>query len=86
MDDTCGISFPDFNAVVAKGEESKITATLELGENLTAPVKIGDVAGRIVYKNGEKIVGEVKITATENIEKIKFSDILGRIFVKLLIK
>lgn len=86
VEDTCGISFPDFNAVVAKGEESKVTATLELDESLTAPVNIGDTAGKIVYKNGEKIVGEVKITATENIEKIKFSDILGRIFVKILIK
>lgn len=86
VEDTCGISFSDFNAVVAKGEEGKITATLELNESFIAPVKLGDIAGKIIYKNGEKIVGEVKITATENVEKIKFSDILGRIFVKLLIK
>lgn len=85
VEDTCGISFGDFNAVVSKGDESKISATLELNDNLIAPVKIGDVAGKIVYKNGDIIVGEVKITATENIEKIKFSDILQRIFIKILI-
>ena len=86
VEDTCGISFPEFNVVVAKGEESKITAILELEPNLVAPIKIGDKAGKMVYKNGEKIVGEVAITATENIEKIKFSDILVRIFTKILIK
>ena len=85
-EDTCGISFEEFNAVVGKGEDSKITASLELAEALVAPVKIGDVAGKIVYKCGDKTVGEVNITATENIEKIKYSNILGRILVGMLIK
>ena len=85
-ENTCGISFADFNAVVAKGEENKITATLELQDNLIAPVKMGDIAGKVVYKNGEKIVGEVKIMVTENVEKINFADVLGRFFVKILIK
>ena len=85
-EDTCGVSFDEFNVVVGKGEDSKITASLELAEALVAPVKIGDVAGKIVYKCGDKTVGEVNITATENIEKIKYSNILGRILVGMLIK
>ena len=85
-EDTCGISFDEFNVVVNKGEDKKITATLELSDKLTAPVKIGDVAGKVVYKNGDTIVGTVNVTATENIDKIKYSDVLGRIFAKILLK
>lgn len=86
IEDTCGISFDNFTAVVNKGDENKITSTLELNDNLVAPVKIGDVAGKIVYKKGDITVGEVEIKATENIEKIKFSDVLKRIFIKLSLK
>ena len=86
VEDTCGISFGKFNVVVNKGEESKISATVELDDCLTAPIKLGDVAGKVVYKNGDKIVGEVPITATENVEKIKYGDILARFLAKILIK
>ena len=86
IEDTCGISFDNFTAVVNKGDENKITSTLELNDNLVAPVKIGDVAGKIVYKNGDITVGEIEIKATENIEKIKFGDVLKRIFIKLSLK
>ena len=86
VEPTCGISFADFNVVVGKGEENRITATPELPENIAAPVKSGDTVGKIVYKNGEKIVGENKIFATENVEKIKFSDIFTRILIKSLLK
>ena len=86
IEDTCGISFDNFTAVVNKGDENKITSTLELNDNLVAPVKIGDVAGKIVYKKGDITVGEIEIKATENIEKIKFGDVLKRIFTKLSLK
>ena len=85
-EDTCGISVDNFNAVVNKGEETKIKGEIQLSENISAPVKIGDNVGVIVYKNGDKIIGEVKIKATENVEKIKYSDILGRFLAKLAIK
>ena len=85
-EDSCGISYEAFNVVVAKGEENKITAETVLDESIAAPVKIGDAVGKIVYKNGNVIVGEVKISATENIEKIKFSQLFGRILAKMLLK
>ena len=85
-EDSCGISYADFNAVVAKGEENKITAETVLEESVAAPIKIGDAVGKIVYKNGNVIVGEVKITASENVEKIKFSQLYGRILAKMLLK
>ncbi len=86
VEESCGISYGDFNKVVKKDEYGKITAATELNESLTAPVNIGDKVGRVIYKNGELVVGETPITATEKIEKIKYSDILKRIFAKILIK
>ena len=86
VEDTCGVAHRGFDAVVGKGEENKITYEVELGENLVAPVKIGDEVGRVIYKSGDKIIGETKITATENVDKIKYGDILARFFAKILIK
>lgn len=85
-EDSCAVSVGDFYALVSKGEESKISAVTEISESIKAPVKIGDTVGRVVYKIGETVVGEEKITATENIDKIGFFDLWGRILLKFLIK
>ena len=86
VEDTCKIAIENFNAVVGKGEENKISSEIEINEKLIAPVKISDTVGRVIYKNGEKIIGEAKITATETVEKINYGDILARFFAKILIK
>ena len=85
-ENTCGISYSDFNAVVGKGEDGKITASIEIGKSIKAPVKIGDSVGKVIYKRGDTIVGETDILATESISKIRFSDVLARFFAKILIK
>lgn len=86
VENTCAIAINDFNAVVDKGEENKISFEIEINDKLIAPVKNGDAVGKVVYKCGEKIIGEAKITATESVEKIKYGDILARFFAKTLIK
>jgi D-alanyl-D-alanine carboxypeptidase (penicillin-binding protein 5/6) len=86
VDDSCGASSSEYSVVVKKGEEGRVATEFEIQERLTAPVKIGDTVGRMVYKLGDKIIGENKILATESIEKIKYTDLLKRFVEKVLIK
>lgn len=83
---TVAIEYGEFNAVVNKGEADNITSEIIVNEKICAPIKIGDGVGKVIYKNGEKTVGESKIYATENIEKIRFGDIFVSIIIKILLK
>ena len=83
---TVGIEYKDFNAVVGKGEADDITSEIIMDEKICAPILVGDSVGMVVYKKGDIIVGETKIYATENVEKIKFADILGFVMAKMVLK
>ena len=61
-----------FETLINKGEEGKIEHKIEMNEYIEAPVKNGDVVGKVSYfMNGEKI-GESAIVCTENIHKFRF--------------
>lgn len=56
--------------LIKSSEAGALEETVELPENLEAPVLAGDVIGRVKYSLGGKVVAEVPITAAENAEKI----------------
>lgn len=58
--------------VLDRGEISKAEKTIELPERVTAPIKKGDVIGKVTYKIGGRTVGEADITAEQDIDKISF--------------
>lgn len=57
---------------IEKGKEKNITYSLELLNEVKAPIKENDVIGKLIYKSGEEIVAEYDVKASENIEKISF--------------
>lgn len=61
------------------GNLSQITAKIELPESLPAPIKEGDVVGRLVYEWNGTEVGNVDIVAAETVEKAKFVDFLKKV-------
>lgn len=81
----CRIGYGEFKTVVDKGSAGKIEAAITLPENITAPVKTGDVVGEISYTlNGEEI-GKTNVYALESVDKIGYFEILSRIFSKILL-
>lgn len=66
--------------LVAKGREKLIESVCELPSHLSAPVKKGDVVGKMIYKIGDETVASVDITAKEDVRKMEFSDILKSLF------
>ena len=77
--DKVNIKYSTYEALVKKGEKNKITYEIVMNENITAPIKEGDEVGKVIYKSGDKIIGENKIFSTENIDKIGYLSYLLRV-------
>lgn len=82
---TCSVGFEGFGAVVSKGDVGKIERKITLQESIAAPVKAGDEVGTVQYLLGEEILGEVPITAREEIDKIGFFGLWQRLLAKILL-
>ncbi len=69
----------DFSYLSTTGENvESIEKKILLNEELTAPVKKGDVVGKAEYYLGEKLVGSVDIVAKETIKKAGFKEYLKK--------
>lgn len=53
-------------------------------KNLTAPIKKGDIVGKVQYKLNGKDIGSVNLTALESAKKAKFTDIYGKLIKSFL--
>ncbi len=72
------------NILVPKGKEHSIDNSIEMISEVKAPVKQGQVLGRLLYKMNDEIVAEYDVTTTEEIEEINFptvfSELMGKFF------
>ena len=59
----------DLAASVARGELSKLTTQLVLNPTLIAPVKQGDVIGKIEVRQGDKVLKQADVVALESVEE-----------------
>lgn len=70
----------DVGILVKKGEDKNIEQTINLEENLSAPIVEGQKVGEIVYKlNGEE-VGRTNIVAESSVEKKTFFSIASYVY------
>lgn len=81
----CTLSADPFNALVSKANASRVEAFINLPESISAPVRAGDVVGSISYVLDGKELGSVKITASQSVEKIAFSEVLRRLLIRFLV-
>ena len=66
----CGGAF--LNLLIEKGGQDKITQTITIKENLTAPVLAGDIIGTVTFTMDGKQVGELPLRATQTVDAINF--------------
>ena len=86
VENTCGIAYGDFSAVVKKGEGGKIDSVIEINDAVAAPVSVGTTVGKVIYKLGDAVLGEVDIVTTEAIPKIGFLGFLARVLAGIVLK
>lgn len=72
-----------FSAIIDKSG-GKVEEIYDIPEYLTAPIKSGDVVGKITYKLGDTVIGEADIYVEEDIEKINLFDVAVRIIKKII--
>ena len=58
--------------LIDKGSADKITQTIEIKENITAPILAGDIIGNVTFSLNGKKVGEVPILAAEEVKELDF--------------
>ena len=56
-------------------EKNNVEQSVELKEDLTAPVRRGDVVGKVVYRSGQKILAQADVTADGDVEEISFQSV-----------
>lgn len=78
---TVGLRRADFSAVVDKSDASKIEESVEMPESVSAPVKAGQVIGKVTYKVGDNVVGTADVVATGDVGKISFWTMLPKLLL-----
>ena len=76
----CELYAESFTSVVDKSAAGKIEYRIELPETVKAPIRQGQKLGCIKYVVGDTEVGSVDIVSATNVEKIRFRDVLARVF------
>ena len=70
--------------LVKKGQEKQVTCTIQMAEDLEAPVLQGQVIGRIVVSLGEEQLAEYPIRAAQEVGRMGFGGALGQLLKALL--
>lgn len=71
----------DFSYLSTTGEDfSQIERTIELPEELSAPIKKGQEIGVCIYQIGENEIGRIAILAETDIEKAGYKDCLDELW------
>jgi len=68
-----------FKCIVNKSDVSRIVKDYEIPEYLSAPLSENDKVGRVVWRIGDKILGEKDIFVKDNVDKIDVMTIFLRI-------
>ncbi len=79
----CYIKADEFSLLTRSDE--KLTYELEIKNVMEAPVKKGDIVGRLVYVIGDETIKEINIYAGESVEKINFEGIYRNVIKKFFL-
>jgi D-alanyl-D-alanine carboxypeptidase (penicillin-binding protein 5/6) len=71
--------------LIGTGERDLIRTNVVLSEELEAPVEQGQTIGALEIFVGEELKDSIPITAAQEVLRLSFSGILGRMFQRLMV-
>ncbi len=74
-----------FGVLLKKSDKSEITQKTVLDKNITAPIKKGDVVGRVKVYSANEQIGEIPLKADENVDSLTFFVVFSRVFKGLFV-
>lgn len=72
------------SVVLEKGASEKVTRKCLLKKEIKAPVRKGDVLGKVKYYVGDKIIKDCKITAKGSVDKMDFALVVSEMYNSLI--
>lgn len=81
----CPLVYGEISVVLPKRMLSSVETEYELPTELTAPVRVGDPVGRIVYRVGEETVAQTSVFAASGVGRISFFQVLFHCFCRFLL-
>ena len=78
MEETVPAQIGEMPKILTKAaERGQVEQKIEMNEELAAPVRKGDVIGRVTYKINGEAVSQVDITAAADVEEVTFSSVFS---------
>lgn len=71
-------SYPSVSFLCEKGKAGAVKMQVSLNEDLSAPMRAGDVIGKVTYTIDGKKLGETDITLDSDVERIGYFELLFR--------
>lgn len=72
----------DAAVLIKKGDNGNITQNVVINENISAPIKQGDILGKIEFKAGDELILEKNLVAEKDIEKTTMWNITTNLYLK----
>ena len=72
----------DAGALLEKGSESKIKQSIEIDDIVYAPIKQGDILGKVTFSIDDEIISEVNLVASKDIDKINLFSMSKNVIYK----
>ena len=82
--DEVGTEYKGISLLLPKDRSGSVSSETILPDTVNAPVKKGEVLGKIVYRSGEEEIAQIDIKASESVKRIGYFDLLLRLFKKFL--
>ena len=60
----------DYGKLIKKGDSNNIEQKVEIESNITAPIKKGDIVGKVTFVDGSNNISSVNLVSDRDIEKI----------------
>lgn len=73
------LSYGSKEILIAKGREKQLEMVTELPESIEAPVRAGEVVGKVRYEIAGETVAEVDVVTAQEVHRMGFWDVLGRL-------
>ena len=78
--DSIGIYHNSVSILENSGKNKNVTKEIVINEGICAPLRKGDVVGRVIYKVGDETIGETEILAAEDVLELTYFQYLLRVF------
>lgn len=85
VDSEVSVSYGPCELLLPSSRRNSVEITLDIPDELTAPVRAGERVGRVIYSSGGETLAEGEVTADRDVPKISYGEILRRILSSFLL-